>query len=406
MLYQFKDVWLVAGARTPFTDFNGSLKELSATDLAIVAAKGALSRSGIDPKLVDATIVGNVAQSSLDSYYLARHVALYSGVGIDKPALIVNRICCSGFEAVAQGAMAIQLGSASTVLAAGTESMSRTPVVAYGMRSGFRLGQVQFYDSLWETLRDSATDLPMGMTAENLARQYKISRDEVDDFAAESFARALKAQKDGFYDDEIVPVTREAHELSGYATRKITLPRGVESVGADDHVRPTSKEKLSALPPAFGGVQTAGNSSAIVDGAGAVMLVSGEVMRREGLKPLARIVSSAIAGVPPEIMGIGPAPAIREVAEGQGISVRDIGRFDINEAFGAQLLAVQRELDIDLARVNVNGGAIAIGHPLGATGIRCTLTAAREARRAGERYAVLSACAGGGQGMAILMEIV
>ncbi|MCC7096828.1 MAG: thiolase family protein [Thermomonas sp.] len=406
MLYQFKDVWLVAGARTPFTDFNGSLKELSATDLAIVAAKGALSRSGIDPKLVDATIVGNVAQSSLDSYYLARHVALYSGVGIDKPALIVNRICCSGFEAVAQGAMAIQLGSASTVLAAGTESMSRTPVVAYGMRSGFRLGQVQFYDSLWETLRDSATDLPMGMTAENLARQYKISRDEVDDFAAESFARALKAQKDGFYDDEIVPVTREAHELSGYATRKITLPRGVESVGADDHVRPTSKEKLSALPPAFGGVQTAGNSSAIVDGAGAVMLVSGEVMRREGLKPLARIVSSAIAGVPPEIMGIGPAPAIREVAEGQGISVRDIGRFDINEAFGAQLLAVQRELDIDLARVNVNGGAIAIGHPLGATGIRCTLTAAREARRAGERYAVSSACAGGGQGMAILMEIV
>ena len=406
MLYQFKDVWLVAGARTPFTDFNGSLKELSATDLAIVAAKGALSRSGIDPKLVDATIVGNVAQSSLDSYYLARHVALYSGVGIDKPALIVNRICCSGFEAVAQGAMAIQLGSASTVLAAGTESMSRTPVVAYGMRSGFRLGQVQFYDSLWETLRDSATDLPMGMTAENLARQYKISRDEVDDFAAESFARALKAQKDGFYDDEIVPVTREAPELSGYATRKITLPRGVESVGADDHVRPTSKEKLSALPPAFGGVQTAGNSSAIVDGAGAVMLVSGEVMRREGLKPLARIVSSAIAGVPPEIMGIGPAPAIREVAEGQGISVRDIGRFDINEAFGAQLLAVQRELDIDLARVNVNGGAIAIGHPLGATGIRCTLTAAREARRAGERYAVSSACAGGGQGMAILMEIV
>ena len=406
MLYQFDDVWLVAGARTPFVDYNGVFKELTATDLAIVAAKGALEKAAIDPKLVDATIVGNVAQSSLDSYYLARHVALYSGVAIDKPALIVNRICCSGFEAIVQGAMAIQQRSANVVLAGGAESMSRTPIVAYGMRGGFRLGQVNFYDSLWETLKDSATGLPMGMTAEKLAIQYEISRSDVDDFAAESFSRALKAQAAGFFSDEIVPVAPVEYPLGGYATRAIRLSRGTKSVDSDDHLRPTSKDQLAALPAVFKGVQTAGNSSAIVDGAAATVVVSGDVMRREGLKPLARIVSGAVSGVPPEIMGIGPAPAIREVAAGAGISVADIGRIEINEAFGAQLLAVQRELDLDLQRINVNGGAIAIGHPLGATGVRCTLTAAREARNAGERYAVSSACAGGGQGMAVLMEII
>lgn len=406
MLYQFDDVWLAAGARTPFVDYNGVFKDLSATDLAIVAAKGALDKAGMSPSLVDATIVGNVAQSSLDSYYLARHVALYSGVAMDKPALIVNRICCSGFEAIIQGAVAIQQGSANVVLAGGTESMSRTPIVAYGMRGGFRLGQVNFYDSLWETLKDSATGLPMGMTAEKLAVQYEISRSEVDDFAAESFSRGLKAQKAGFFGDEIVPVTSSEHLLEGYTTRSIKLPRGVKSVDADDHLRPTSKELLATLPAVFHGVQTAGNSSAIVDGAAAVVVVSGDVVRREGLKPLARIMSGAISGVQPEIMGIGPAPAIREAAAGAGITVPEIGRIEINEAFGAQLLAVQRELNLDLQRVNVNGGAIAIGHPLGATGVRCTLTAAREARQAGERYAVASACAGGGQGMAVLMEIV
>jgi acetyl-CoA C-acetyltransferase len=406
MLYQYEDIWLVAGARTAFTDFNGSLKELSATDLGIIAARGALGRAGIDPALVDMTVVGNVAQSSLDSYYLARHVALYAGVAIDKPALIVNRICCSGFEAITQGAMAIQFGAAQTVLAAGTESMSRTPVVAYGMRSGFRLGQAQFYDSLWETLRDSATGIAMGMTAENLARKYEISRDEVDDYAAASFARALDAQKAGFFNDEIVPVRRESHELAGYATRKITIPRGVDAVELDDHVRPTSKEQLSRLAAVFDGVQTAGSSSAIVDGAAHRLSRHDDHRRRAGLKPLARIVSSSVAGVPPEIMGIGPVPAIRELLAGQGLSVGDVGRYEINEAFGAQVVAVARELGIDHARLNVNGGGISIGHPLGATGVRCTLTAAREAKRAGERYAVSSACAGGGQGVAILMEIL
>jgi len=406
MLSTFKDVWLVAGARTPFADFNGSFKELSATDLGIVAAKGALARSGVDPQNIDVTFVGNVAQSSLDAYYLARHVALYSGVPIEKPALIVNRICCSGFEAIAQAAMAIEHGSADIALAVGAESMSRNPVVSYGMRSGFKLGNVQFYDSLFETLRDSATGMPMGVTAENLARQYGISREEVDAFAASSFARALAAQERGFFDEEIVPVMRQSFVREPLATRKVSLPRGVESVSIDDHVRPTTLEQLGRLSPAFDGVQTAGNSSAIVDGAGAVILMSGERMRREKRNPLARVVSCSSMGVQPEIMGIGPAPAIREVANGEGIQVGDIGRLEINEAFGAQILAVQRELDLDSSRLNVNGGAIAIGHPLGATGVRCTLTAARSAREVGERYAVASACAGGGQGMAILLEIV
>lgn len=406
MLSTFKDVWLVAGARTPFADYNGSFKELSATDLGIAAATGVLSRSGVDPRHVDATYVGNVAQSSLDAYYLARHVALYSGVPIDKPALIVNRICCSGFEAIAQAAQAIAYGSAEVALAVGTESMSRNPVVSYGLRSGFKLGQVQFYDSLWETLRDSATGMPMGVTAENLARSYGISRDEVDAFAASSFSRAIAAQQRGYFDGEIVPVTRQSYVRDPLATRKLNLPRGTESVAVDDHVRPTSLEQLGRLPPAFDGVQTAGNSSAIVDGAAAVVVMSGDRMRREKCTPLARIISSSAVGVEPEIMGIGPAPAIREVAAGHGLQVGDIGRIEINEAFGAQLLAVQRELNLDPSRVNVNGGAIALGHPLGATGVRCTLTAARAAREAGSRYAVASACAGGGQGMAVLMEIV
>jgi acetyl-CoA C-acetyltransferase len=406
MNYKFEDIWLVEGVRTPFIDFNGALKELSATDLGIIAARGALRRADVDPADVDVTVVGNVAQSSLDAYYLARHVGLYSGVPIDRTALTVNRICCSGFEAISQAAMTIQFGGASTALAVGTESMSRTPIVAYGMRSGFRLGQVQFYDSLWETLRDSATGLLMGQTAENLAIKYGITRGEVDAFAAASFQRAIDARQAGFHAGEIEPVTRTSFELPGYATRKISLPRGTDVVARDDHVRPTSVDQLARLPAVFDGVQTAGNSSAIVDGAGAVIVMSGAVMRKRGLKPLARIMGEATAGVPPEIMGIGPVPAIREVTKAAGLALSDIGVVEINEAFGAQVLAVQRELGIDLARLNKRGGSIALGHPLGASGIRCTLTAARVAREAGQRFAVAGACAGGGQGQAILMEIV
>lgn len=405
MLTRYDDIWLVGGARTAFADYNGTLKDVSATDLGITAAKGAMAKLGVDPALIDVTVVGNVAQTSLDAYYISRHIAQYSGVSIDKSALTVSRICCSGFEAIAQGATAIQMGSAQTALSVGTESMSRNPVVSYSMRSGFKLGQVQFYDFLWETLKDPAPGILMGQTAENLAKQYQLTRDEVDGFAADSFARSIAAQQAGYFDDEIVSVTRETHTFKGYADRKVVLPRGVDKFDADDHVRPTSREQLAKLAPVFSGVQTAGNSSAIVDGAGAVVVASGEIVRREGLKPRARIVSASAAGVPPEVMGIGPVAAIREILEAARLSVSDIGRFEINEAFGAQVLAVERELGIDHARFNANGGSIAMGHPLGTSGIRCTLTAARAAKQSGERYAIAGACAGGGQGMAILLEV-
>lgn len=404
MYLSFDDVWLVGGARTPFADYNGVLRDNSATDLGIAAAKGALQRTDVSPDLIDVTVAGTVAQTSLDSYYLSRHIALYSGVGMQKPALTVNRICCSGFEAVSQAASAIQNG-ARAALAVGTESMSRNPIVAYGMRSGFRLGDVKFYDSLCETLRDPAPDAVMGQTAENLAQRYQLSRSDVDEFAADSFARAVAAQAKGYFKDEIVAFRSEMHHLEGYSDRRTVLPRGVTEHAVDNHIRETTLSQLAQLKPSFKGVQTAGNSSAIVDGAAAVVLTSGDIAQAQDMKRLAKIAAVAVEGVPPEVMGIGPAPAIRVLLERSGLSIADIGCIEVNEAFGAQALAVERELGIDHDRYNPNGGAIAIGHPLGATGVRCTLTAAREAQKRGERYAIAAACAGGGQGMAILLDL-
>jgi acetyl-CoA C-acetyltransferase len=325
-------------------------------------------------------------------------------VPVDRPAHLVQRICGTGIEAVIQAADAVSLRRADAVLAVGTESMSRNPVAAYTHRGGFRMGQVEFKDFLWEALLDPSCGLSMGETAEKLAVQFGIAREAVDRYAARSFARAIAAKESGFLAGEIVPVTNEAFEADGMKPRGIGLPRGTDAVAEDSHIRPSPYEALAGIRPAFGGVQTGGNSSGVVDGAAAVVVGSGGYAEAHGIRPLARLVAGVSVGVPPDIMGIGPVPAIRALLMATGLGLSDIDRFEINEAFGAQILAVVRDLDLDEDKLNVNGGAIAIGHPLGATGVRLTLTLARELRRAKLRYGIASACIGGGQGIALLIE--
>ena len=401
----YEDVWLLGGVRTPFADYNGTLRDVSATDLGIKAAREALAATRVIPDDIDAVIAASVAQTSFDAFFLPRHVGLYAGVPIGVPALLVQRLCTSGFEAILQAADQLTLGKAETVLCVGTESMSRNPIAAYSHRGGFRMGQVEFKDFLWEATLDTAPGSRMGETAEELAKRYQITREDTDAFAATSFDRAVKAREAGYFKGEVVALVPEQFERQGYQTREIRLPRGVKTLADDEHPRPTPLEALKALKPAFKGVQTGGNSSAIVDGAAAVVVARTKCFTgNNSAKPLARIVAGATVGVPPEIMGIGPAPAIRAVLAKASLKLTDIARFEINEAFGAQYIAVERELGLDRARVNVNGGAIAIGHPLGATGVRCTLTLARELRRSQERYGIATACAGGGQGVAILIE--
>jgi acetyl-CoA C-acetyltransferase len=282
--------------------------------------------------------------------------------------------------------------------------MSRNPIASYTARGGFKMGQVDFKDFLWEALADGSSDVTMGTTAENLARQYQITRDEVDAYAARSFGRAVAAQEGGFLSGEIAPVTSEEFALEGYNPRGIKLGRETKALEKDTHIRPSTVEQLAKIRPAFGGVQTGGNSSAIVDGAAAALAASGAYVKQHGKVPLGRIVTGAAAGVPPEIMGIGPVPAINAVLAKAGLKLSDIDRFEINEAFGAQVMACARALGIDEDKLNVNGGAIAIGHPLGATGVRLSVTLARELKRSGLRYGIASACIGGGQGIALLIE--
>ena len=402
--YSFDDVWLVDGARTPFVDYCGAFSQISPIDLGIKAARAAIAKAGIDPNDIETTIAGSMAQASFDAYMTPRHIGIYAGVPVSRPAHLVQRICGTGIEVLTQAASLISGGQASVVLCAGAESMSRNPVAAYTHRTGFRMGQVEFKDFLWEALMDPAVSCSMGDTAENLAKLYGIGREDVDRFAERSFNRAIAAYDAGFYDDEIVPVVSETFKIEGMNDRGIALPRKVESVSRDSHVRPSPYEALARIRPAFGGVQTGGNSSAVVDGAAAAVASSGAYVERKGLTPLARIAATATVGVPPDIMGIGPAPAIAALLGRTGLSLADIGRIEINEAFGAQIMACILELGLNEDKVNVNGGAIAIGHPLGATGLRISLTLARELRRSGERYGIASACIGGGQGIAILVE--
>ena len=398
----WSDVWLLDGVRTPFADYNGALAQVSPTDLGIKVAREAFARSGVSPQDVGAVITGSMAQASFDTYCLPRHIGLYSGVPIEVPAHMVQRVCGTGLEVLVQAADVVAHKAIGLTLCVGAESMSRNPIASYTMR-GFRMGSVDFKDFLWEALRDPAADVTMGDTAENLARTYQITRPEVDAYAARSFERALAAQKSGFLAGEIAPVKSETFEREGFQPRKLKL-NGVDELGADTHVRPSPLETLAAIRPAFGGVQTGGNSSAIVDGAAAALVASSDYAKRR--PALARILAGATVGVRPDIMGIGPVPAIKALLERAGLKLSDIDRFEINEAFGAQVMACARELGIDETKLNVNGGAIAIGHPLGATGVRLALTLARELKRAQLRYGIASACIGGGQGIALLIENV
>jgi len=401
---QYDDVWLMDGVRTPFADYNTVLGLVSPTDLGIKVAREAFRRTAVSPAAVDFVVAGNMAQASFDAYMLARHIGIYAGVPVEVPAHLVQRVCGTGMEAILAAADSIKLGKAALGLVVGTESMSRNPVAAYTHRGGFRMGQVEFKDFLWESLLDTCPNVTMGATSETLAKQYKVSREDADQFAAQSFDRAIAAQKSCFLSGEIVPLVSEPFELPGYHGRGIRLPKKVESFGQDSHVRPSPFAVLAKLPPSFGGVQTAGNSSGIVDGAAATLVASGTFLRQHSHPPLAKVVAGAVVGVPPEIMGIGPVPAIRAVLEAGGLRLDQIDRFEINEAFAAQTLACQRELQLDLSKLNVNGGAIAIGHPLAATGVRLAITLARELKRSGGRYGISSACIGGGQGIALLVE--
>ena len=400
----FADAYLIDGMRTPFVDYRGALSAISPIDLGIKAARAAIAKAGVDPADIGTTIAGSMAQASFDAYVTPRHIGLYAGVPIERPAHLVQRICGTGIEVLSQAADAVSLGRVDLALGVGTESMSRNPIAAYSHRNGFTMGQVEFKDFLWEALMDPAVLCFMGDTAENLAKEYGISREAVDRFAAHSFERAIAGRDSGFLAGEIVPVVTEDFAIDGLQTRGIKLAKGVASVAVDSHIRSSPYEVLSRLRPAFGGVQTGGNSSAIVDGAAAALVGSAGYMQRKGIKPLARILASASVGVPPHIMGIGPAPAIRSVLDAAGLTLDQIDRIEINEAFGAQTLACIAELGLDEAKVNVNGGAIAIGHPLGATGVRLTLTLARELKRSGLRFGIASACIGGGQGIALLIE--
>ncbi|HUK25478.1 MAG TPA: thiolase family protein [Terriglobales bacterium] len=406
LLSEYDDVWLLDGVRTPFADYNTVLGLVSPIDLGIKVAREVFARSGVEPERTGLVVAGSVAQASFDAYVLPRHIGLYSGVPVETPAHLVQRVCGTGMEAILQAGDAIKLRKADLALVVGAESMSRNPIAAYTHRGGFRMGQVEFKDFLWEALMDTCPNASMGQTAETLARKYKISREEADQFAADSFARAVAAQQSCFLSGETTPLTTEKFELAGYKPRGIQLPRKVESFAQDSHIRPSPLEVLAKLPPVFGGVQTAGNSSAIVDGAAATLVASGDFVRQWGRKPLAKIVAGAAVGVPPEIMGIGPVPAIRAVLEATGLKLGQIDRVEINEAFAAQTLACERELELDHAKLNVNGGAIAVGHPLAATGVRLAVTVARELKRSATRYGIASACIGGGQGIAVLVENV
>jgi acetyl-CoA C-acetyltransferase len=402
----FNDVWMLDGARTPMVDYCGALGHVSPTDLGIKAAREVLKRAGVPADHIGSVIAGNMAPGDFDQFFLPRHIGLYAGVPVDVPAQMAQRICGTGFELFRQAGEQIQGGQCEAALVVGTESMTRNPIAAFDHRTGFKLGApVGFKDYMWEALSDPAAGINMIQTAENLAKKYSITREQVDEFASDSFAKAVAAQQAGFHAGEIVPVISEKFELAGYATRGIKLQGKLTEVVQDTHARISPVEVLAKLRSVYpGGVQTGGNSSALVDAAAAAVVASGAYVRAQGKKPLARVVAAAVVGVPPEIMGIGPAPAIRLLLERAGLKLDDIGRFEINEAQGAQTLAVGRELGLDLGKLNVNGGAIALGHPLAATGVRLTITLARELKRAGLRYGVSSACIGGGQGIALLLE--
>jgi acetyl-CoA acetyltransferase family protein len=390
-----KGLVLVGGVRTPMAEYNGHLAHLSATDLGVLAAEATLSRGGVAAAEVDHVVFGNVLQTSADAIYLARHIGLRAGVPVETPALTVNRLCGSGFQSLVTAAHMILMEEASVVLAGGTESMSQAPHVVRGARQGLRLGHAQFTDSLMESLFDSYCNLPMAVTAENLASQWGISREEQDQFAVRSQSAAEAAVAEGKFEEEIFPVMLRDKK------------RGDIPFKDDTHRKPdTTAETLAKLRPAFrkDGTVTGGNASGIVDGAAAFVVTREEIASRRGWPVMGHLRAWSYSAVDPSIMGFGPVPAIQKLLQAEGLEQDDVGLFEVNEAFAAQYLACEKALALDREKTNVNGGAIALGHPLGATGTRLTLTLLLEMRRRGVRYGIASACIGGGQGMALLLE--
>ena len=391
-----KEIFILGGARTPMAEYAGKLKDISALELGAIASRAAFERTGVTPEAVEHVVFGNVLQTSSDAVYGARHVGLKSGVPVEVPALTVNRLCGSGIQAAVSGAQLILLGEADVVLTGGMESMSQAPHVIRGLRSGLRLGQGQLEDTLWSALLDTHCGCTMAGTAENCAAKYGVSREAQDQYAIRSQQLADAAWKEGRFKDEVVPVELKSR-------------KGTELFAQDDHMRPdTTMEGLAKLPAAFSknGCVTAGNASGIVDGGAALLLASDTGVKKHGLKPLAKLTHWAYIGVEPTLMGMGPAPATRMVLEKAGLSLKDIDLIEVNEAFAAQYLSVEKELGLDRDRVNVNGGAIALGHPLGMTGTRLLLTLTLELRRRGAKRGLATACIGGGQGIAAIVETV
>ncbi len=390
------NIYILGGARTPMAEYGGKLKDITALELGAIASRAALERTGVKPEAVDHVVFGNVLQTSVDAVYGARHIGLKAGIPIEVPALTVNRLCGSGIQAAISGGQQILLGEADIVLTGGVENMTQAPHVIRGLRSGLRLGQGQLEDTLWSALLDTHCGCTMAGTAENCAAKYGISREEQDRYALRSQQLAEKAWKEGRSKDEVVPV-------------EIKSRKGIELFAQDDHMRPdTTLEVLAKLPPAFSknGCVTAGNASGIVDGGAALLLASDAGVKRHGLSPLARLTHWATVGVEPSLMGMGPAPATRLALEKAKLTLNDIDLIEVNEAFAAQYLSVEKDLGLDRDRVNVNGGAIALGHPLGMTGTRLLLTLTLELRRRGLRRGLATACIGGGQGIAAIVEAV
>lgn len=402
----FHDIFLINGMRTPFGKYCGTLSQVSPTDLGIYASKAALDKSGVKPDEIDQVIAANIGQSSCDSYFLPRHISLFTGIPVEVPALMVQRICGSGFETIITASEQITLNKAGSVLCVGTENMSLAPTVCFGNRMGYPLGRPAFKDMLWEALDDTAAGYPMGYTAENVAQKYEITREECDQYALSSFQRTIAARNKEFFNEEIMEMNPATFEREGLKSRKTRFSNGAKKISSDEQIRETSLDALSKLPKVFSevGVLTAGNCSGIVDGAGAVVIANKKFLQEKALQPLSKIVAAATCGIDPKIMGLAPVPAIRLLLEMTGLKVDDIGLFEINEAFSAQIIGCERELNIDRDTLNVNGGAIAIGHPLAATGVRLSLSISREMNIRKVKYGIASACIGGGQGTAILFK--
>lgn len=387
------DLVIVNGARTAFGAFGGGLASQSATDLAVHATKGAISRAKVDPSQCDYVVMGNVLQTSKDAIYLARHVALRSDLSEDTPGLILNLLCGSGVKSVATAEMLLNSNQAKVVVSGGTDSLSMTPYITWNNRWGNRMGPGELWDGL--DIRDTYPDASMGETAENIQEKYKITREDQDEFALESQKRCFDAVENGRLSEEIVPITIKGR-------------KGKETiVDKDEHPRPqTTSDSLKSLKPVFrkGGTVTAGNACGIVDGAAALVVTKEATASEMNLEPMARVVSWATCGVPPEIMGIGPVPAIPLALKKANLKLEDIDLIEINEAFAVQYLACERELGLDRSKVNVNGGAIALGHPFGATGTRLILSLCLELNRRKAKYGCVSLCIGGGMGIAMILE--